>query len=148
MDTPPSEKELARYLQAHKDDPEEWEETPETAGRPARSDSVVLSVRLKAEEVDRLKALSEFLGVRVSKLVREAVHLYAGTPVTPRIQYWAPREATFAFFQAEPERHVTCGDPGVVHWLAQTARHDLWFKKPFLRRAGESMPCAAWHDPL
>ena len=115
MDTPRSEKDLARYLQTHKGDPEEWEETPEPAQRAPSGDSVVLSVRLKAEEVDRLKELADSLGVRVSELVREALQLFAGVSSKPQIQLCVPKVSRLFLSAADAEATLVGGPCGVTH---------------------------------
>ncbi len=108
MDTQASEKNLARHFEMHKDDGEEWEETPEVAEVGPRGDSVVLSVRMRPEEVDQLREAAHALGVRVSDLVRDALRAFAVLPVVPRIQY-APAWVNLFVRNVDRERHVTRG---------------------------------------
>lgn len=146
MATRPSEKDLAQHFQAHKDDAEEWEETPETAEHLPRSDSVVLSVRLKADEVDRLRELAHSQGVRISDLVREALLVHAAISPVFRIQYHAPRRATLAFVNALLGWEVTQGFSGATHWETYSGQHSRLFAGSLLEDRAPAMPCAEWFD--
>jgi len=112
MGTQGSEKDLARHFEMHKDDAEEWEETPEVAEVGPRGDSVVLSVRMRPEEVDQLREAAHALGGRVSDVVRDALRAFPVLPVVPRIQY-APGWVNLFVRNADRERHVTRGPDAV-----------------------------------
>ena len=83
------EEEAARYLQAHKEDAEEWEEEGEkpSEGRPT---SIVFSVRFKPEEMARIKQAADSEAVRISDLLRQAVLQYVSSSRHPRLTIEAP----------------------------------------------------------
>jgi len=108
MDTQASEKNLARHFEMHKDDAEEWEETPEVAKVGPRGDSVVLSVRMRPEEVDDLREAANALGVRISDLVRDALRAFTSLSMGPSIQY-APESASLFVTHAARKVEVTRG---------------------------------------
>ena len=108
MGTQGSEKHLARHFEMHKDDAEEWEETPEVAEVGRRSDSVVLSVRMRPEEVDDLREAAHALGVRISDVVRDALRAFTSLSMVPSIQY-TPASASFFVTHAARKLDVTRG---------------------------------------
>ena len=83
------EEEAARYLQAHKEDAEEWEEEGEkpSEGRPT---SIVFSVRFKPEELAWIKQVADSEAVRISDLLRQAILQYLSSSRRPRLTIEAP----------------------------------------------------------
>jgi len=83
------EEEAARYLQAHKEDAEEWEEEGEkpSEGRPT---SIVFSVRFKPEEMARIKQAADSEAIRISDLLRQAVLQYVSSSRRPKLTIEAP----------------------------------------------------------
>lgn len=67
-----TEKELAAELHAHRNDPDEWDETPvQTEVRPQRA--VVTSVRLPVAEFIAVQKAAKAAGQTVSEFVRSAI---------------------------------------------------------------------------
>ena len=94
------EEDAARYLQAHKEDAEEWEEEGEkpSEGRPT---SIVFSVRFKPEEMARIKQLAEMEAIRISDLLRQAILQYVSSPRRPRVTIGAPTDSRFVMTNVE-----------------------------------------------
>jgi len=94
------EGDAARYLQAHKEDAEEWEEEGEkpSEGRPT---SIVFSVRFKPEEMARIKELADREAIRISDLLRQAVLQYVSLARRPKITVGAPRDSRFVITNVE-----------------------------------------------
>ncbi len=63
------EKDLARYFQEHKDDPEEWSDQAVEA-EVARPPSIVYSVRFSSDELAELRRAAKTRRVTLSELVR------------------------------------------------------------------------------
>jgi hypothetical protein len=94
------EHDAARYLQAHKEDAEEWEEEGEkpSEGRPT---SIVFSIRFKPEEMAQIKYLADIEAIRISDLLRQAVHQYISSARRPRITVGAPIGSRFVITNVE-----------------------------------------------
>ena len=90
----------ARYLQAHKEDAEEWEEEGEKPSEP-RPTSIVFSVRFKPEEMGWIKQLAEREAIRISDLLRQAVLQYVSSARRPRITIGAPTDSRFVMTNVE-----------------------------------------------
>jgi hypothetical protein len=80
---------MARHLEAHADDADEWEQEGRKPVRP-RETSIVFSVRFRADELARIKQVADREGVRVSDLVRDAVLQYTFGGRRPRITLALP----------------------------------------------------------
>jgi len=94
------QEEAARYLQAHKEDAEEWEEegAKPAEGKPT---SIVFSVRFKPEEMARIKQLADMEAIRISDLLRQAVLQYISSARRPRITVGAPTDSRFVITNVE-----------------------------------------------
>jgi len=94
------EEDAARYLQAHKEDAEEWEEEGEkpSEGRPT---SIVFSVRFKPAEMAQIKQLADMEAIRISDLLRQAILQYVSSPRRPRITIAAPTDSRFVITNVE-----------------------------------------------
>ena len=64
----------AEFYQAHKDDPEEWEDADGSRGRKPRRERLdsIISVRLTPDEEDALRAAAADRGLSLSAFVRGA----------------------------------------------------------------------------
>jgi len=81
--------EAARYLQAHKEDPGEWEEEGDKPSE-VRPTSIVFSVRFKPEEMAWIKQVTDAEAIRISDLLRQAVLQYISSARRPRLAIEAP----------------------------------------------------------
>lgn len=102
------EKEAARYLRAHADDSDEWEQEGQKPVK-ARATSMVFSVRFRAEEVARMKQIADREGVRVSRLVRDAVLQYLVGGRRPRITLAVPADSKILLTNVELAAPATEG---------------------------------------
>ncbi len=94
------EKEAARYLQAHKEDAEEWEQEGEKPSE-VRPTSIVFSVRFKPEEMARIKQAADSEAVRISDLLRQAVLQYISSTRRPKLSIEAPANSKFVITNVE-----------------------------------------------
>lgn len=94
------EKEVARYLEAHADDSDEWEEEGQKPVQ-TKAPSMVFSVRFRAEEVARMKQIADREGIRVSRLVRDAVLQYTFGGRRPRITLGLPSDSKVVLTNVE-----------------------------------------------
>ena len=94
--------EAARYLQAHKEDPGEWEEEGDKPSE-VRPTSIVFSVRFKPEEMARIKQLAEMEAIRISDLLRQAILQYVSSARRPNltIEAEAPTDIRFVMTNVE-----------------------------------------------
>jgi hypothetical protein len=92
--------ESARYLQAHKDDAEEWEDEGEKPSevRPA---SIVFSIRFKPEEMAWIKEVADSEAIRISDLLRQAVLQYVSSARWPSLAVETPTEIRFVMTNVE-----------------------------------------------
>jgi hypothetical protein len=92
--------EEARYLQAHKEDAEEWEEEGETPpkGRPS---SIVFSLRFRPDEMARIKQLADAQTVRIADLLRQAILQYVSSSHRPKLSIEAPADSRFVMTNVE-----------------------------------------------
>ena len=84
-----SERELARYLQEHKDDEEEWEAEPEEAIVAPRP-SVVYSVRFSRAELGELRQVAADESITVSELIRTSVFAHIRESRAPEAEVVTP----------------------------------------------------------
>ena len=94
------EEETARYLQAHKEDAEEWEQEGEKPSE-VRPTSIVFSVRFKPEEMAWIKQVADSEAVRISDLLRQAVLQYVSSSRRPRLTIGAPADSKFVITNVE-----------------------------------------------
>jgi len=94
------EEEAARYLQAHKEDAEEWEQEGEKPSE-VRPTSIVFSVRFKPEEMAWIKQVADSEAVRISDLLRQAVLQYVSSSRRPRLTIGAPADSKFVITNVE-----------------------------------------------
>jgi hypothetical protein len=80
------ESEAARYHEAHRDDPNEWEETGEVV-TPQPTGMVVYSLRLPAAELDALKTDAQARGATVSELIRGAIRTHLAQRASGSLSY-------------------------------------------------------------
>jgi hypothetical protein len=77
---PMTEQELADYYQAHRDDPDEWEEIEPPIkrgpGRPSRGLSDMIAARFTPEETAIIRRASESLQLNYSEVLRRLVRDY------------------------------------------------------------------------
>jgi hypothetical protein len=81
------------YHEAHRDDPDEWEETGVTVD-PQPTSMTVFSLRLPAAELAALKAEADARGTTVSDLVRSAVRTVLAQRASGALSYgtvWGTR---------------------------------------------------------
>jgi hypothetical protein len=91
---------MARHLEAHADDADEWEQEGQKPLRP-RETSIVFSVRFRAEELARIKQVADREGIRVSRLVRDAVLQYTFGGRRPRITLGLPSDSKVVLTNVE-----------------------------------------------
>jgi hypothetical protein len=89
------ERKLAEQIEAMRDDSDAWEESPGPAvkrrGSEKRQRGTVVSVRLTAEELERIQSLADATGLSLSGSIRDAA-LTAASAITvsrPRITAFA-----------------------------------------------------------
>lgn len=102
------EKEAARYLQERADDSDEWEEEGKKPVQ-TKAASLVFSVRFRAEEVARMKQIADREGIRVSRLVRDAVLQYLVGGRRPRITLAVPPDGKILLTNVELAAPATEG---------------------------------------
>jgi hypothetical protein len=70
------DRESAEFYQAHKDDPDVWEEPdPAVKRRRRTAPSATLTVRFSPDEVANMRRVAKERGMSYSDVVREAVRL-------------------------------------------------------------------------
>jgi hypothetical protein len=84
------EEEAARYLQAHKDDADEWEEEGEkpSEGRPT---GIAFSIEFNAEEIGWIEEAADRDALPISDLLRQAVIQYVSSARRPVLATEADR---------------------------------------------------------
>jgi len=102
------EKEAARYLQAHADDTDEWEQEGQKPVQ-TKAASMVFSVRFRVEEVARMKQIADREGIRLSRLVRDAVLEYLVGGRRPRITLAVPADSKILLTNVELAAPATEG---------------------------------------
>ena len=79
MEQPRTEAELAAYYEAHRDDPNEWEELPSPSplkrsrGRPSRGFRATITVRFTEAEAELIRREASRTESTYSEVVRRAV---------------------------------------------------------------------------
>ena len=85
-----TDQELADYLQAHKDDEEQWADLPplpKSKQRKSRELSAAITVRFTPGELESITAESRRLGLPYSEIVRRAVqHLVRPVSLDHEVQ--------------------------------------------------------------
>ena len=80
-----SERELADFYQAHKDDPDLWEDAdppePRRRRRPSRGLKAIITVRFTSEEADVIRREAAATSATYSDVVRRAIRLLAAAGV-------------------------------------------------------------------
>lgn len=101
-----SQNELAAYFQAHRGDPDEWDE-PEEAPAPARPRpaglSVSIAVRFTPSEADAIRRTARQEGITYSELVRKAAQRYT----QPTQVFEASREYTLPALETSTLRTLS-----------------------------------------